>query len=122
MTYAKRTNQSRLYYKTKENRPGKVLFDVARKRARVNDAEFTITVDDVVVPEFCPLLGIRLAPGELVAGPCSPSLDRIDSSKGYVPGNVWVLSHKANRMKNNATVAELVTFAEAVLRLHGPKV
>ena len=114
-----RINGLKSYYKLKAERPGKVLFDTARKRARANGAEFSITVDDVVVPEFCPLLGIKLAPGDGVAGPCSPSLDRIDSDKGYIPGNVWVLSHKANRMKQNATVAELVTFAEAVLRIHG---
>lgn len=37
----------------------------------------------------------------------SPSLDRIDSSKGYVKGNVRVISARANMLKNNATVEEL---------------
>ena len=116
---AGKENGLKSYYKLKEQRPDKVLFDVARKRARANRQEFTITVDDVVVPAVCPLLGIALAPGFLVADAGSPSLDRIDSSKGYVPGNVWVISHKANRMKQNATVPELLQFAHAVLRLHG---
>ena len=45
----------------------------------------------------------------------SPSLDRIDSTKGYVPGNVWVISNKANRMKSNAAAEELIIFAKSVL-------
>jgi hypothetical protein len=37
----------------------------------------------------------------------SPSLDRIDPSQGYIKGNVVVISHKANRLKNDAGLAEL---------------
>ena len=45
-----------------------------------------------------------------------PSLDRIDNSKGYVPGNIAVISMRANMIKNNATLAELkaiVAYIEA---------
>lgn len=31
----------------------------------------------------------------------------IDSSKGYIKGNVWVVSKRANTIKNNATLEEL---------------
>lgn len=37
----------------------------------------------------------------------SPSLDRVDNTRGYVPGNVLVISWKANQIKSNATLAEL---------------
>lgn len=36
----------------------------------------------------------------------SMSIDRINPLKGYVPGNVWLISAKANRIKNNATFEE----------------
>lgn len=57
---------------------------------------------------FCPVLGVPLVDG-------NTSIDRIDPSKGYVPGNLQIISSKANRMKNNATVEELRRFAEWVL-------
>jgi hypothetical protein len=61
----------------------------------------------MVVPEFCPVLGIRLA-CNVRGGPCdaSPSLDRIRAELGYVTGNIAVISMRANRIKNNGTAAE----------------
>ena len=60
------------------------------------------------MPEFCPVLGIALQPNDK-AGPIdsSPSLDRIAPSLGYVPGNVRVISFRANRLRADATAAEL---------------
>jgi hypothetical protein len=52
-------------------------------------------------------LGLKLEQGNGKSTASSPSLDRIDSSKGYVKGNVRVISHRANLLKNNATVEEL---------------
>lgn len=46
------------------------------------------------------------------------SLDRIDSGKGYVPGNVQVISYLANRMKQTATPEQLIAFAKGILRVH----
>lgn len=49
----------------------------------------------------------------------SYSLDRIDSSKGYIKGNVWVISLRANRIKNDSTPDELRLIADKVdERLH----
>ena len=48
----------------------------------------------------------------------SPSLDRMDNSKGYVKGNVQVISHKANSMKFSASKDELLKFAEWVMRVY----
>ena len=97
--------------------PRKKLLYAARKRAKQNGLDCTITVDDIVIPEFCPALGIKLEP-RVGAGRSnreeigsSPSLDRIDNSKGYVPGNVAVISLRANMIKTDAIAAELKAVA-----------
>jgi len=33
---------------------------------------------------------------------------------GYVKGNVWVISHRANRIKNDATLLELEKLVTAL--------
>ena len=67
----------------------------------------------------CPVLGMPLdwscRRGSVGGGrPDSPSLDRIDPTKGYVKGNVWIISQKANCIKNNATHEELKLVTKAV--------
>lgn len=97
--------------------PRKKLLYAARKRAKQNGLECTITVEDIVIPELCPALGIKLEARigagrqnrEDISG--SPSLDRIDNSKGYIPGNVAVISLRANMIKTDATAAELKAVA-----------
>lgn len=84
-------------------------------RCRRNGKEFLLTKDDVKFVEFCPVLGIKLiwtGGGRDAAA----SLDRIDNSKGYVPGNVEVVSGKANRIKSNATPEELRKVADYYAR------
>lgn len=83
-----------------------------RFRAKKAGLPCTVTADDLVVPECCPVLGfpLVLTAGEY-QGPRksfnSPSVDRFDNSKGYVPGNVRVISLRANMLKSNATLEEL---------------
>lgn len=85
----------------------RVLFDNAHSRARKKHIPFTIKLEDIYVPEYCPVLGLKLKTGWLRTRDCSPSLDRIRPSLGYVPGNVIVVSHKANSIKSDATPREL---------------
>lgn len=68
---------------------------------------FDITVDDLSIPTHCPILGIELQFNEGGAKDNSPSIDRIIPEMGYVKGNVIVISGRANRIKNNATIAEM---------------
>ena len=96
--------------------PRQQMLANSRIRAKKRGEPHTITKEDIVVPEFCPVLGLRLQVGQGVLSPESPSLDRRDPKLGYVPGNVWVISHRANSMKNDASPAELVRFAKAVLK------
>ena len=84
-----------------------MLFQGARSRARKYGLAFDISIEDVKVPELCPVLGMRLVVNSGKCQPNSPTLDRIDSSLGYVKGNVVVISHRANTIKNDATIDEL---------------
>lgn len=91
----------------------KYLVQGAKQRAKKYGLPFDITYKDIVVPEFCPYLGIKLVPFSEWS---SPSLDKIKPELGYVKGNIQVISTKANTMKNNATQDELIRFAKAILK------
>ena len=97
----------------RKRRPEAYLFNVAKQRSRKKGMEFSITVEDLHVPEFCPLLGVKLD-SYSDSVDVHPSIDRIDSSKGYVKGNVWVISHRANRIKSDATCEELIKIGLAL--------
>jgi hypothetical protein len=92
------------------------MFHRAKVRAKKKGLPFNLELSDIIIPEFCPIFGMRLEKSQgKGAVDRSPSLDRIRSEKGYVKGNVWVISNKANTMKSNATVEELEHLT-AVLR------
>jgi hypothetical protein len=75
--------------------------------------EFSITASDITIPDTCPVLGIKLKISERGSGRqnTAPSLDRVDNTKGYVPGNVEVISWRANALKRDITPEEMVALA-----------
>lgn len=83
------------------------LWSAAKERAKKRGWEFTIDPQDIVIPETCPVLGIELVKGVGKQHAGSPTLDRVDSSKGYVKGNVRVISQRANSLKQDATIEQL---------------
>lgn len=83
------------------------MLNNARHRAKQKGLDFLIDREDIIMPIQCPVLGMNLEIGEYKRMPQSPSLDRKDSSKGYIPGNVQVISFRANMLKNNATLEEI---------------
>jgi hypothetical protein len=85
----------------------KAMLQGAKTRAKKNNLAFDLSLDDIQIPERCPILGIKLERGNDWADG-SPSLDKIYPDKGYVKGNVQVISNLANRMKSNATFAQMV--------------
>lgn len=89
----------------------------ARKRGAKHGAhEFTITEHDLDWPTHCPVFGIELHyPGHYHHDPAGASLERINVAKGYVPGNVRVISLRANLLRKDATAAELVALADYYL-------
>ena len=93
--------------------PVEYLVRLAKYRAKRRGLEFAISADDLMpAPEFCPVFPtIRLRYGIGPRSAASASIDRKDSRKGYIKGNVTIMSRRANLLKNNASTAEL----EAVL-------
>src|SRR5579859_2401093 len=91
-----------------KTRPMYIAMMNAKKRAKEKGLPFNITDVDLTVPQFCPVLGIKIEFG-YGAGPQdnSPSVDRIRPELGYVKGNVRVISNRANRLRSDATIAEL---------------
>lgn len=81
----------------------------AKKRAKQKGLDFNIELEDIPkIPKYCPVLGIEIK-SNTTHSPLdsSPSLDRIDSTKGYIKGNVRIISNRANRIKADATIEEL---------------
>ena len=68
-------------------------------------------VDQIIIPKICPVLGIPLSFGNEKESPLptdnSPSIDRIIPTLGYVKNNIVIVSQRANRIKNDATIDEL---------------
>lgn len=98
------------------------LVKQASRRATSLGVPFGITVDDIEIPDVCPVLGIEIridARGGF--NPSSPSLDRVIPELGYVPGNVRVISNRANLLKRDATLAELEALVAYVRRETRPE-
>jgi hypothetical protein len=88
------------------------MFHNAQHRAKRKGIPFTITIDDIIIPETCPLLGILLVSTNDKRDPRNPSLDQIVPGKGYTPDNIQVISYRANVLKWDATLQELELLVE----------
>lgn len=84
-----------------------VMIYSAKHRAKRDGVPFRITRGDIEVPECCPVLGHKLEIGTRQSHEWAPTLDRIIPGLGYVLGNIRVISHRANRLKADATQEEL---------------
>ena len=110
----KRTTYMRLWRK---NSPEKTLLARARARAKKHGIPFSLTLKDIIIPKYCPYFGTTLKIADGRFSDDSPSLDKILPALGYVPGNVEVISWKANRLKGDGTAEEHRVIAERMLRI-----
>lgn len=115
---ARSTRKTRL-----KNIDNSVIYS-ARWRSAANGLEFSLSNGDLVIPSFCPILGIPLKSTVGRGRTCTqeerdrrPSIDRIDNSRGYTADNVIVVSYRANRLKSDASVEELELLARFYRRL-----
>jgi hypothetical protein len=105
-----RKNRDSIESKRKERRllnPLHTKYIAIKAGAKQRGIPFAIKEEELPhIPSVCPILGIPL---EIFSkDKCKQiSLDRFDNSKGYVPGNVIWISHRANALKNDATLEEL---------------
>jgi len=93
------------------------MFHNAQHRAKRKGIPFSITIDDIIIPETCPLLGIPLVSTNDKRDPKNPSLDQKVAGKGYTPDNIWVVSSRANWIKCDASLQELKTLVENLEKL-----
>lgn len=85
----------------------KRLYEGAKRRAEERGLDFEIEISDIKIPEYCPVLGIKLEPCSEDKGR-SPSIDRIDNNGGYTKENIKIISYRANSLKSDATTDELL--------------
>lgn len=113
MSLEKRRAHSRQWQA--DNRPHMNLYSLwynCKLRANKKQIDFLITRDDIKIPKLCPILGMKLEHGFDKGRDNSPSVDRIDRDKGYVPGNIQVISNLANRMKNSGTLQQCILLGQ----------
>ena len=90
----------------------KIMYRNMRNRCKRSGMEFSITEEDILIPELCPVLGIPLKRESRDSWYSSPSIDRIDNTKGYIPGNIIVVSRRVNILKKDGTIEEIVKIGE----------
>jgi hypothetical protein len=120
---ARRIKDKENYYanRAKETPEGysRYFLNNIRSRCKKRGIPFNLTLDDLVIPEFCPVLGIELVKRQGKFADDSPSVDRIVPALGYVKGNVRVISYRANRIKCHATLDELKLIVDYIEREEG---
>lgn len=90
----------------REANPDRYLFNHCRRRAKRDGRPFSITLDEVralLAPMVCSVTGLKLMwdwPGS-GRNPVAPSIDRIDSGRGYAPENVRLVCWAFNNVRGN---------------------
>ena len=90
----------------------RVLLNNSKQRAKKSNIEHTLKYEDIKIPEICPVLGIPLKREDKSTWMNAPSIDRIDNTKGYVYDNIIVVSRRADILKKDASINELILLAE----------
>lgn len=92
----------------------KSLLRGARARAKQKGFSFNLTYEwaQTNIGISCPVLGTEFSFSHSKRSSESASIDRIDNTKGYTQDNCIFVSYKANTIKNNATLEELVKVSD----------
>lgn len=95
------------YKKLKQECPEYFLHGNARRRAKNQNIPFSIDIEDIHIPEVCPILNIPIVIGTGKISKQSPTLDKIIPELGYVKGNIAVISAKANALKSDMRIEDV---------------
>lgn len=106
------SNKKRRDYNKKH--PEYKLLSHAKERAKNKNIEFSITRNDIIIPEYCPILGLKLEIGNGKFTDNSPTIDRIDNSKGYIKENIKIISWRANSIKGDSTIDEITKIIDYI--------
>lgn len=97
---------SKIWHRKESSHRKRMLYN-AKKTATKQNLPFNLELEDIIIPKFCPVLGIEIRfDNEFGDRDSSPSIDRIIPKLGYIKGNVKVISDRANRIKNDGTIEE----------------
>jgi len=121
--------RKQLQHQRREAFPARFILYRARHNAKTKGIECSLSLQDIPeIPEFCPVFSwikLQYRVGGMGRGfkyPDTPSLDRIDNSIGYVPGNIRIISWRANELKGNAEDREIAALAEDIKSKLNPKI
>lgn len=93
-------------------KPSLAMLNNSKQRAKNKNIEHTILLEDINIPDVCPVLGITLEVGDRKSHQNAPSIDRLDNTKGYHKDNIIVMSVRANMIKKDASLDELILLGE----------
>ena len=83
------------------------LLRYARLNAKKLKKRINLNIRDIVIPEYCPVFGIKLNPSGHVYEDEYPYIDMIDPTKDYTKDNICIFSIRASRIRNGATLEEI---------------
>lgn len=95
----------------RSNNLTRTMHNSAKNNSVARGLEFSIEISDITVPETCPVYGFLLDTRSGKRNDRSASLDRVNNDKGYIPGNVVVISWKANRDKRSLSYSQVLSLA-----------
>lgn len=95
-----------------KDNPERKILNAARRSATANSIPFDLEIEDIVIPETCPVFGIPLFFSDGPRTWNTPSIDKIVPELGYVKGNIRIVSWRANWLKSNATHEELEALSQ----------
>lgn len=102
--------------------PEKYILSRTKAKCKKFSIPFDLKLEDIVIPEFCPILGVKLLIGQESYTKTSKwntaSVDRINPLRGYTKENIQVISMRANMMKTDSTTEDLIKFANWIYKTY----